>query len=159
MTDLQQIPPESGWYAAAILALAGLLKGAWPWLKSRDAAQARLTKEERETQRAEERDLVLTLKATVTSQGLEIKHLRDRLDASALDRIELAKRDEQIKSLRADLDRVRADREHYRSIAEAGQRIAERAGQVSAARQIGEEISEADDASSYPGATAPGGKP
>ena len=145
------LPPQSGWIAALILAVVGLLKGAWPWLKSRDAAHAKLTKEERDAQRAEERDLVITLKKRVEELVAEVKTLRDLLDASAKDRIELAKRDERIKSLQADLDRVREDRDRYRTIAEAGQRVAARAGQISAASELLDEISEADEATSIPG--------
>lgn len=78
----QQIPPESGWIAATILALGALLKGLWPWLKQREDRAHKLTAAERAKQAEEERDLVLTLKATVNKHEDKIKALEERLETS-----------------------------------------------------------------------------
>lgn len=151
MTDpIQQIPipPEGGWYAAAILAAAGLLKGAWPWIKSRDAAQAKLTAEERKIQREEDRDLVATLKAELALLKEEVKQLRDDRVA---DKVMVASLTAKLDHAEAENERLRKDRDHYRSLAVDGQRVAERAGQITAAETLAEEISEADEASSIAG--------
>lgn len=155
------LPPQSGWIAALILAAAGLLKGAWPWLKSRDAAHAKLTKEERDAQRAEERDLVVTLKARLELVEGEVKQLRDERVAdkvmiasltAKLDHAEAegARKDAELARKDADLARVRNEREHYRAIAEAGG-MALADSRPEASRQILDEISEADEATSQAG--------
>lgn len=148
MTDpIQHIPPESGWYAAAALGLLGLLKAALPWLKSRDAAHHRYTKEERDAQRAEERDLVVTLKARLELVEGEVKQLRDERVA---DKVMIASLTGKLDHAEAEKARLRTERDHYRQIATAGG-LALADSRPDAAKQILDEISEADDATSQAG--------
>lgn len=155
MTDpTQHIPPESGWIAALLLALAGIFKAALPWLRSRDAAHAKLTKEEREAARAEERDLVATLKAAITKHEKRIAALETRVDGLITERATLltdkAELVIKLNHAEAEIARLRAERNHYRSIAEtSGEALAD--SRPDAAKQILEEISEADEATSQAG--------
>jgi chromosome segregation ATPase len=159
------LPPQSGWIAALILAAAGLLKGAWPWLRSRDAAHAKLTKEERDAARAEERDLVATLKAAITKHEERIAALEGRVDGLISERselltdkaelvIKLAHANAEIERLTADNARLRDERAGYRNTAVAsGTRLAE--VDPAAGQQVLEEVSEADDATSQAGSKLP----
>jgi chromosome segregation ATPase len=152
---IDKLPPEGGYYAAILLALAGIFKAALPWLRSRDAAHAKLTKEERDAARAEERDLVATLKTALTKHEERIAALEARVDGLITERATLLtdKAELVIKLAHAEdeIGRLRESRDHYRSIAEAGQRVAERAGHASAATQLADEISQADEATSQAG--------
>jgi hypothetical protein len=158
MDNPTQLPPESGWIAALVLTLGGLLKGAWPWLKGREAAQHRLTAEERKVQREEDRDLVATLKAELSLLKEEVKQLRDDRVA---DKVMVASLTAKLDHAEAEIIRVNAraaaeetrlrdERDHYRKIAEAGgHALAD--SRPDASRQILDEISEADEATSIPG--------
>lgn len=162
---IDKLPPEGGYYAALLLALAGVIKAALPWLRSRDAAQAKLTKEERDAARAEERDLVVTLKARLELVEGEVKQLRDERVADKVmiasltakfdhAQAEIARKDAELARKDADLDRVRGEREHYRMIAETAT-DAVQAADPRAAQQLDDEISEADEATSQAGSKLP----
>lgn len=152
------LPPQSGWIAALLLTLGGLLKGAWPYLKSKSAEQAKLTASERAAQREEERDLVLTLKETVGKHESKIDQLEKRLDAAlqlittlTSDKAELTAK---LAHANAENDRIRGERDHYRSIAQTGAE-ALAVSRPDAAKQVLEEISEADEATSQAGKVGP----
>lgn len=164
------LPPQSGWIAALVVTLGGLLKGAWPYLRSRSDAHAKLTKEERDAARAEERDLVLTLKEAVGKHEGKIEQLEKRLD-SALQLItiltkEKATLETDLKHTEALLDaserrvvKLEAATEQYRAIIQAAQAALIEAGRPQAASQIGDALSDADEARSLPGVKPPGSKP
>lgn len=162
---IDKLPPEGGYYAAILLALAGIFKAALPWLRSRDAAHAKLTKEEREAARAEERDLVATLKTAITKHEERIAALEARVDGLITERaelltdkaelvIKLAHAEAEIARLNADNARLRDERAAYRNTAVAGgTRLAE--VDPAAGQQVLEEVSEADDATSQAGSKLP----
>lgn len=149
------LPPQSGWIAALVVTLGGLLKGAWPYLRSRSDAHAKLTKEEREAARAEERDLVATLKAAITKHEERIRALEERVDGLITERATLltdkAELVIKLKHAEAEIARLRAERNHYRDLAETSAQAVRAAGDPYAAKQILEEISEADEATSQAG--------
>lgn len=159
---IDKLPPEGGYYAALLLAAAGIFKAALPWLRSRDAAHAKLTKEERDAQRAEERDLVVTLKARLELVEGEVKQLRDERVA---DKVMIASLTAKLDHAEAEITRITAraaaeekrlrdERDHYRSIAQTGAE-ALAASRPDAAKQVLEEISEADEATSQAGKVGP----
>lgn len=152
---IDKLPPEGGYYAALLLALAGIFKAALPWLRSRDAAHAKLTKEERDAARAEERDLVATLKAAITKHEERIGSLESRVDALVTERATLltdkAELVIKLAHAEAEIARIRSERDHCRQIATAGG-LALADSRPDAAKQILEEISEADEATSQAGA-------
>lgn len=181
MADLtpQNLPPESGWIAAMIITLGAALKGLWPWLKSRDDAQRRLTKEEREAQRQEERDLVITLNKRIDK--LE-KKVEDMEHERAAQTQKEAAHLQQIAALQArdaererELKRVRGQREEFRQLSKKTLELVETANAAAAsaidptklsismgelrrlqheADVLGAQVSEADEAVSLPGGQA-----
>lgn len=166
MDNPTNLPPESGWIAALILTLGGLLKGAWPYLKGQRAAQAKLTASERAAQREEDRDLVLTLKEVVGKHEGKIDQLEKRLDSAlqlittlTSDKAELATRlkhsDELLLASDRRTTKLEAAIEQYRVIIKDAQRLLIEAGRPQVASQLGDALSDADDARSIPGGKLP----
>lgn len=160
------LPPQSGWIAALVITLGGLLKGAWPYLRSRSDAQAKITKEEREAARAEERDLVLTLKEAVGKHESKIEQLEKRLDAAlqlittlTSDKRELVTKlqhaDDLLLASEKRVTKLEGAIEQYRAIVKDAQRLLIEAGKPQVAAQLGDALSDADDARSLPGVAAP----
>lgn len=85
-------------------------------------------------ERTQDKIVIATQAGTITAQAAEIKA-----------------KDERIAKLERDNERLRTEREEYRAIAKAGEGVAERTGHTSAARQLGDEISAADEANSWGG--------
>lgn len=160
------LPPQSGWIAALLLTLGGLLKGAWPYLKSKSAEQAKLTASERAAQREEDRDLVLTLKEVVGKHESKIDQLEKRLDSAlqlittlTSDKAELVTKLQHAGELVAASDKrvakLEASIEQYRAIIKDAQRLLIEAGRPQVASQLGDALSDADGARSIPGGKLP----
>ena len=119
---------------------------------SQEIEVRKLTAEERKDHK-----LVRTLEAQIKELRAEVKELRTRVDDNAQDKIiiatqasEIKARDERIAKLERDNARLRTERDHYRQIGMAGGE-ALAASRPDASRQILDEISEADDATSQAG--------
>lgn len=148
--------PTEGWVLIILTALGA--KPLWDYLTKRraiDAAQERERAEHsaeielRKIDADEDKDhkLIRLLERQVRD---EVKDLRGRIDANAEDKVTIATQAARIATLEADNERLRASAEDYRKAAEAAQQALYEAGRPAAAQQIGEEISEADDARSTP---------
>ena len=155
--------PTEGWVAIVAAALGA--KPLWDYLtrkKTLDAAQERDRAEHsaeielRKLTADEGKDhkLIRLLEKQVKDLRDEVKELRTRVDEAAGDKVLIATQTERIKQLEADNARLRAERDHYRSIATAGG-LALADSRPDAAKQILEEISEADEATSQAGKVAP----
>lgn len=172
-TTMDHLPdkiPTEGVIALLIAALSAT--PLWRYLTRRKALEAAHERERAEHSQeievrkltAEERKdhkLVRTLEAQIKELRQEVKELRTRVDDNAQDKIiiatqasEIKARDERIAKLERDNARLRTERDHYRQIGMAGGE-ALAASRPDASRQILDEISEADDATSQAGGKAP----
>lgn len=153
-----QIPTE-GWVALVAAALGA--KPLWDYLTRRKALEAAQERERAEHSQEielrkltadEERDhkLIRLLERQVKELRDEVKELRGKVEASAADKVLIATQAAEITRLKEDNARLRRERAHYRSIAEtSGEVLADT--RPDAAKQILEEISEADEATSQAG--------
>lgn len=163
--------PTEGWVLIILTALGA--KPLWDHLTARKRVAAAAEREAAEHSQeidlrkldaaeAEDRKLIRVLETQIKEMRAEVSSLRKEVgelrDERTQDKIVIATQagtitalNAEVAALKADNARLRREREQYRSIAEVGQRVAENAGHTSAARQLGEEISEADEATSQAG--------
>ena len=173
--------PTEGWVLIILTALGA--KPLWDHLTARKRVAAAAEREAAEHSQeidlrkldaaeAEDRKLIRVLETQIKEMRAEVGSLRKEVgelrDERTQDKIviatqagtittqasELKARDERIAKLERDNARLRTERDHYRQIGMAGGE-ALAASRPDASRQILDEISEADDATSQAGGKAP----
>lgn len=148
---MAEIPPSGGWIAFLVMTIGVLAKGIWPYVTQRTSVRDRLEEGAVQAQREEERDLVMTLKGRVDELTAEVRELRVEVrtlrDAGAAQLATIARLEAQLAASQEEIERLRASRDHYRQLAQAGQALAARSG-IDGAQILADEISEADDAQS-----------
>lgn len=161
-------PDNGGWYLAAALAIAGIFKAIVQRVQRRDVLQSKMGSDAQEhTQRIE----LKALAAEETATSRLVKTLQDRvgtlekivedLSKWKFDTLQARALDLQENTLlKADLSRVRRQRDRATRISKRAVDLARRAEGSSAAEagrlheeieELGAEMSEADDARSLPG--------
>lgn len=159
--------PTEGWVLIILTALGA--KPLWDHLTQRkklettaDSARAEHSQEIElrrvDAAEAEDRKLIRVLESQIKEMRGELGRLSGLVDGlrdeRTQDKIVIATQAAEINALKGDLERVRADRDHYRSLSLDGQGVLARAGHTTAATQLLDEISEADEASSIQGGKA-----